>query len=189
MAFSVKVIRSKRKTMSLEVRRDGTVLVRAPMKTAAASIRTFVEKNTAWIEKQRQKLAAAPKTEALSEQELASLRRSAKQWIPQRAAYFAPIVGVSYGDITIRCQKTKWGSCSSKGNLNFNLLLMLAPPEIVDYVVVHELCHRLEMNHSPRFWANVRRVLPDYERSRRYLREHGAALMARLPAKESQGHR
>ena len=56
-------------------------------------------------------------------------------------------------------------------------------------MVVHELCHRLEMNHSPRFWANVRRVLPDYERSRRYLRENGAALMARLPAKENQGHR
>ena len=179
MAYTVEVKRSKRKTLSLEVRRDGTVLVRAPMKTAAASIRAFVEKNTAWIEKQRQKLAAAPKTEALSEQELASLRRAAKQWLPQRAACFEPIVGVSYGDITIRCQKTKWGSCSSKGNLNFNLLLMLAPPEVVDYVVVHELCHRLEMNHSPRFWANVARVLPDYAQRRKWLKEHGAALMAR----------
>ena len=179
MAYTVEVKRSRRKTMSLEVRRDGTVLVRAPMKTAMASIRAFVEKNAAWIEKQRQKLAAGPKTEALTEQELASLRRSAKQWIPQRAAHFAPIVGVRYGDITIRCQKTKWGSCSSKGNLNFNLLLMLAPPEVVDYVVVHELCHRLEMNHSPRFWANVARVLPDYAQRRKWLKEHGAALMAR----------
>jgi len=180
MAYTVEVIRSNRKSLSLEVRRDGTVLVRAPMKTAAASIRAFVEKNAAWIEKQRQKLAAAPKAETLSEQELASLRRSAKQWIPQRAAYFAPLVGVRYEDITIRCQKTKWGSCSSKGNLNFNLLLMLAPPEVVDYVVVHELCHRLEMNHSPRFWANVARVLPDYAKRRKWLRENGGALMARV---------
>ena len=179
MAYTVEVKRSQRKTISLELRRDGSVLVRAPLRTGMPRIRAFVQEHAGWIEKQRQKLAAAPRAEILSEQELASLRRSAKQWIPQRAAYFAPLVGVSYGDITIRCQKTKWGSCSSKGNLNFNLLLMLAPPEVVDYVVVHELCHRLEMNHSPRFWANVARVLPDYAQRRKWLREHGGALMAR----------
>lgn len=179
MAYTVEVKRSQRKTLSLEIRRDGTVLVRAPMKTAAARIRAFVAEHADWIETQRRKLAAAPQAEALSEKELASLRRSAKQWIPRRAAHFAPLVGVDFGDITIRCQKTKWGSCSSKGNLNFNLLLMLAPPEVLDYVVVHELCHRLEMNHSPRFWANVARVLPDYAQRRKWLKDHGGALMAR----------
>ena len=86
-------------------------------------------------------------------------------------------VGVTYGRITIRNQRTRWGSCSAKGNLNFNCLLMKAPPEVLDYVVVHELCHRLEMNHSPRFWAQVERVLPDYKVSRKWLREHGNELM------------
>ncbi len=95
-------------------------------------------------------------------------------------AHFAPLVGVSYGRITIRNQRTRWGSCSGKGNLNFNCLLMLAPPEVLDYVVVHELCHRKEMNHSPRFWAEVARVLPDYQQRRRWLKEHGGALVQRM---------
>ena len=98
-------------------------------------------------------------------------------------AYYAPIVGVSYGRITIRSQRSRWGSCSSNGNLNFNCLLMLVPPGVLDSVVVHELCHRKEMNHSPRFYAEVLRVLPDYRERDRWLKENGAMLMARLPEK------
>jgi predicted metal-dependent hydrolase len=86
-------------------------------------------------------------------------------------------VGVDYRRITIRSQKTRWGSCSSSGNLNFNCLLLLAPPEVLDYVVVHELCHRKEMNHSPRFWAEVGRVLPDYKKRNKWLKENGSRLM------------
>ena len=93
--------------------------------------------------------------------------------------YFAPQVGVSYGRITIRNQKTRWGSCSGKGNLNFNCLLMLTPPEVIDYVVVHELCHRKEMNHSKAFWDQVERILPDYKVSEAYLKKEGGAIMAR----------
>ena len=96
-------------------------------------------------------------------------------------AYYAPQIGVDYGRITIRCQRTRWGSCSAKGNLNFNCLLMLAPPEVLDSVVVHELCHRREMNHSPRFYALVLRVFPDYHRWDRWLKDNGPALMARIP--------
>jgi predicted metal-dependent hydrolase len=91
--------------------------------------------------------------------------------------YFAPLVGVDYRRITIRSQKTRWGSCSSSGNLNFNCLLLLAPPEVLDYVVVHELCHRKEMNHAPRFWAEVGRVLPDYKKRNKWLKENGSRLM------------
>ena len=108
------------------------------------------------------------------------LARQARQTIPERVAHFAPLVGVTYGRITIRSQHTLWGSCSSKGNLNFNCLLMLTPPEVLDYVVVHELCHRKEMNHSARFWAEVGRVIPDYEIQRKWLRENGTALISRL---------
>jgi predicted metal-dependent hydrolase len=89
-------------------------------------------------------------------------------------------VGVTYGRITIRNQRSRWGSCSGKGNLNFNCLLMLTPSHVIDYVVVHELCHRLEMNHSPAFWAQVERVLPDYRKSREWLREHEKELIGRL---------
>ena len=98
-------------------------------------------------------------------------------------AYYAPAVGVTYDRITIRSQRTRWGSCSSRGNLNFNCLLMLAPEKVVDYVVVHELCHRKEMNHSPRFWAEVERILPDYRQSKRWLKENGQSLMGQLPPK------
>ncbi|MDE6567167.1 MAG: M48 family metallopeptidase, partial [Lachnospiraceae bacterium] len=94
--------------------------------------------------------------------------------------YYARQIGVDYGRITIRNQKTRWGSCSGKGNLNFNCLLMLAPAEIQDYVVVHELCHRREMNHSPRFWAEVAKIMPDYQERRKWLKEHGQEIMRRM---------
>ena len=82
--------------------------------------------------------------------------------------------------LTIRNQRTRWGSCSGKKNLNFNCLLMLAPPEVLDSVVVHELCHILEMNHSKRFYAHVLRVYPDYYRDHKWLKEHGTELMRRM---------
>ena len=105
---------------------------------------------------------AHPREEVFDEEELRCLVKEARRRFTERAAYYAPLVGVSYERIAIRRQRTKWGSCSSKGNLNFNCLLALAPPAVLDYVVVHELCHRKEMNHAPRFWAEVRRILPDY---------------------------
>jgi len=99
--------------------------------------------------------------------------------IPERVRYYAPLVGVTVRGITIRNQRTRWGSCSSKGNLNFNCLLMLTPAEVIDSVVVHELCHRIEMNHSPRFYAEIRRVYPDYDKWNRWLKDNGPAIMAR----------
>ena len=101
--------------------------------------------------------------------------------IPKRVQHYAPLVGVTCGRITIRNQRSRWGSCSSKGNLNFNCLLMLCPEEVRDYVVIHELCHRIEMNHSPKFWAEVERVCPDYRAHRKWLKDHGTELIGRLP--------
>ena len=83
------------------------------------------------------------------------------------------LMGVSYGSITVREQKTRWGSCSAKGNLNFNWKLVLMPEEILDYVVVHELAHRLQMNHSTEFWDEVEKILPDYRKRRQWLKENG----------------
>ena len=101
---------------------------------------------------------------------------TARDIFTRKAAYYASIMRVTYGRISIREQKTRWGSCSSKGNLNFNWRLIFAPEDVLDYIVVHELAHRKEMNHSPAFYAVVASVLPDYKKAQRWLREHGESL-------------
>lgn len=175
-----RVIRSSRRTVSLQIVPGGEVLVRCPKRMSNGDIRRFVESKSDWIEKHLEKRTAAARLPVFTDEQLQVLARQARQTIPGRVAHFAPLVGVTYGRITIRSQHTLWGSCSSKGNLNFNCLLMLTPPEVLDYVVVHELCHRKEMNHSAHFWAEVEHVLPDYEIQRKWLRENGTALISRL---------
>ena len=179
MSIPYRLIRSARKTLAVQILPEGEVVVRAPRRMPAAAIDRFVEEKRGWIEKH---LANRPPAQpTFSEAELRRLARRAQEEIPAAVARFAPLVGVTYGRITIRAQRTRWGSCSSAGNLNFNCLLMLAPARVREYVVVHELCHRKEMNHSPQFWAEVARVLPDYDTSRQWLRENGEALIGRLP--------
>lgn len=175
-----KIKRSNRKTLCLEITVEG-LLVRAPLRASAEEINSFVEKKRDWIEKHLKKAQEREKcVSKLTREELEQLAKEACRVIPERVAYYAPLVGVTYGRITIRNQHTRWGSCSSKGNLNFNCLLMLAPPEVLDSVVVHELCHRKEMNHSAKFYEQVLRVYPDYHKWNRWLKENGRALMARM---------
>ena len=182
---SYRVVRSRRKTLSLEITPRGEVLVRAPLHTSAAVIRGFVEGKRSWLEKHlarvRARMAAAEAGQRLTEEERNDLRERARPVFEARADHFAPLLGVSRGKITVRTQRSRWGSCSAAGNLSFNALLLLAPPEVLDYVVVHELCHRKEMNHSPRFWAEVERLAPDWKQHRKWLRQQGAELMAKLP--------
>lgn len=178
--ISYQVIRSSRRTISVQISADGTVIVRCPRRMGGEAVRAFVESKTDWIRKHLDEQVARPKLPALTGEELRTLAREAARVLPERTAYFAPLVGVTYGRITIRAQHTRWGSCSGQGNLNFNCLLMLVPPEVADYVVVHELCHRKEMNHSAAFWAEVGRVLPDYRERRKWLKENGGALIRRL---------
>ena len=175
------LIRSNRKTIALQIKGDGRIIVRAPLRMAARDIQRFVDSKAAWIEKhlgiqQRRKPVEADFTL----EQLQQLADAAKSDLPQRVARFAALVGVTYGRITIRAQKSRWGSCSSKGNLNFNCLLMLCPEEVREYVVVHELCHRKELNHSPRFWAEVEKVLPGYKVQRKWLKDNGGAIIRRL---------
>lgn len=117
----------------------------------------------------------------LTDAELSRLKAEAAGVFRDRVEHFAPAVGVKYGRITVRAQRTRWGSCSAKGNLNFNCLLLLAPPEVLDSVVVHELCHLKELNHSKRFYNEVLRVFPEYRRWNGWLRENGHTLMGKLP--------
>ena len=178
------MIRSSRRTMSLSVRPDGEVLVRAPYRVREEQIRRFVESKLPWIVRQQERMAqrrrVRAQAEPLSAQELSDLTERARIDMAERCRRFAPVVGTSYGRITIRRQRTRWGSCSSKGNLNFNCLLMLAPEPVRDYVAVHELCHRLHMDHSPAFWEELSRALPGWRAQRQWLREHGDELLARL---------
>lgn len=174
------IIRSKRKTIAIQITPEGQVLVRCPQKMWNHEIARFVSSKADWICRNLDRIREAPPIVCFSEAELRELVMQAKAAIPERVAYFADVLGVTYGRVSIRCQKGRWGSCSSKGNLNFNCLLMLVPPEIRDYVIVHELCHRKEMNHSPHFWAKVGQILPDYPLRRKWLREQGQQLIARI---------
>lgn len=181
--MKVTVIRSNRKTVAIQVNSDLSVTVRAPRSVSEKDIEEILKKKEAWISKHiekikktKERLEAEP-TEKLTREKVIALAEEALKVIPERVEYFARVIGVTYGKITIRNQKTRWGSCSSKGNLNFNCLLMLAPPEVLDYVVVHELCHRKQMNHSKAFWSEVEKVLPDYKEARKWLKEEGSQMI------------
>ena len=183
--MEVTVIKSNRKTVAIQINSDLSVTVRAPRRATRRDIDRVLKEKEQWIlkhfEEIRRKNAEyeAMEVGCLTNAELQELADKALKYIPQRTAYFSKIVGVDYGRITIRNQRTRWGSCSSKGNLNFNCLLMLTPPEVIDYVVVHELCHRKEMNHSKAFWNEVEKVLPNYREAVMWLKEEGSQIMQR----------
>ena len=178
------IIRSNRKSISIEIKPSG-ITVRAPLRMSNAEVERFLESKNDWIEKHVEKVAErnrrAEELPPLTAEQLRKLVQKAKEHIPSRVAYYAAIIGVDYGRITIRSQHTRWGSCSAQGNLNFNCLLMLLPNDVIDSVVVHELCHRKHMNHSPKFYEEVEKVFPEYQRCRRWLKENGSIHLSRLP--------
>lgn len=182
--YQVKIIRTARKTISLSLDENLDVLVRAPYFVSDRDVMRLLEKKADWINKHRNvhkyRSEHMTEEERLTAEQLKQLAEEAKAYLPQRVRYYAEKMSVSYGRITIRNQRTRWGSCSRKGNLNFNCLLMLMPEAVIDYVVVHELCHRIEMNHSKRFWDQVARVLPDYRSQKDWLRQNGETVMRRM---------
>ena len=180
MNVPYQIIKSDRKTIAIQIKPDGQVVVRCPKRMRVEEAKRFVESKADWIEKH---LAKRPPQDVAkyTPKEVEQLREQARKLVTERVRYYAPIVGVTYGQIAIRTQHTRWGSCSSKGNLNFNCLLALVPPEVLDYVVVHELCHRKELNHSDHFWNEVRRILPDYKVQRKWLKDYGSPLISKLP--------
>jgi predicted metal-dependent hydrolase len=220
LAYAIRAS-ARRRTLSLELRADGSLTVATPHGLSLATIRAFVESRRAWIEAKRALLtppasprvlpghgarlpylgtelalnvSIAPARRAACRCESGSLvikvphdtairpaieawyRRAAATHAAARLAHFAPQVGRAARKLVIRAQRTRWGSCSARGTISLNWRLMQAPPEILDYVVVHELCHLLVPNHSPRFWSEVARVLPDWRRQRAALRQFGRSL-------------
>lgn len=182
--MNYELVRSRRKTIAVEIKPDGRIIVRAPMRASQKRIESFLEDHKEWIIKHlikmRDELTEESEADKLSVADIKKLANEAMKIIPKRVAYYAPLVGVNYGRITIRNQKTRWGSCSSKGNLNFNCLLMLTPPEVLDSVVVHELCHIKYMNHSKNFYDEVLRVFPEYKKWNKWLKDNGNKIMRRM---------
>ena len=182
--IKINIIRTDRKTLSIQLK-QGEIIARAPLRMKDKEIYSFIESKKSWIEKNLAKMEERQKVldevQPFTQEELNALAEKAKQIIPERVKYYAPKIGVTYNRITIRCQRTRWGSCSSKGNLNFNCLLALFPLEVIDSVVVHELCHRKHMNHSPQFYAEIEKVFPEYKKWHKWLSDNGGVYMGRLP--------
>ena len=182
---ATRLIRARRKTLSIRITQEGNLEIRTPLGMPKGEIEAFLKEKAQWIETHRAKVLAeyAQGQEApLGEEEILTLAEQMRQRLPEKLNRHAASMGVTFGRVTIRCQQTRWGSCSSRGNLNFNCLLMLAPEEVLDYVVVHELAHRKQMNHSALFWQEVEREFPDYKKSLRWLKDKGGALLSRARA-------
>lgn len=180
MKFQYELKRSARKTLAIEIKTDGSIVVRAPKRCPQSVIDAFLKEKQVWIlekvEKQKCREEQAEKVRTLTDAERELYRGQARNVFEQKVRYYAGLMNVTYGRIAIRDQKTRWGSCSADGNLNFNWRLIFAPAGVLDYVVVHELAHRKEMNHSARFWAVVEMYMPEYKKYRNWLKENGNLL-------------
>jgi predicted metal-dependent hydrolase len=216
------LVRSRRRSIGLEVRPDATLVVRAPTRTPLWFVESLLREKAGWIEeklsKARSHVSLLPRHDFLTGERFPYLGREwplavvafqktpltfddkagfsldmaafdrgevifeqwyrdqARKLLAERVQHFAPLVGVSLPRLRITGAERRWGSCSTTGTVSFTWRLIMAPMDVIDYVVVHELAHRREMNHSVRFWALVVSVLPDYEERRRWLKEYGATL-------------
>ena len=176
--IEVEIIRSKRRSMAIQIRTDGSVVVRVPMHASDRAIKRFVSAHARWIAdnrgemfERRKKLADNPYDIPAWESLSAADKKIAKQKIMEHVDYYARRMEIDYGSISMRNQKSRWGSCSSKGNLNFNYRLAYLPEELLDYVVVHELAHRRHMDHSAAFWEDVETYYPAYKKCRQMLND------------------
>ncbi len=180
LCYKYDIVRSDRKTAAIQIF-DDRVVFRIPKRMTDKELDAFAEKHENWILKQLENQKAEQEKikdiKPLSKEEIDALRVSALEKIIPRVEHYAAQLNVTYGKITVKHQKTRWGSCSSKGNLNFNCLLALAPDEVLDCVVVHELCHRKEMNHSNKFYSHVLSVCPNYFSQHKWLKENGQRLL------------
>ena len=168
--MNYEIIRSKRRTVSLQVKLDGRIVVRAPLHTSEKVINDFVIKHADWIKKKQDLVKAVQDTEDFDENEVKELKARLKEIIAPILEHYSEKMGVSYDKFSINSAKSRLGSCSSKKTLNFSYRLMLYPYEAIEYVCVHELAHLREMNHSKKFWAIVEEYLPDYKARKKLLK-------------------
>ena len=164
--------RSRRKTLALQINRKCEIIVRAPLHLSKKKIDGFVAAHDEWIEKNLAKISVEnAKNPEPTAEEIAELRRRAKEYLPERTAYFAKLMGVEYTSVKITSAKTRYGSCSGKNGICYSLYLMQKPIEAVDYVVVHELAHTVHHNHSAQFYQLIEKYMPDYKERNRLLKK------------------
>ena len=184
MQLTYVIQKSRRRSMSIQVAVDKKVIVKVPLGTPTFVAENFIREKKDWITRQIEKVEKLSKLAdsmgSLTEEDIKQIKEKAKKVIPERVEHYAKLAGISYKRIFIRLQKSRWGSCSVDGNLNFNCLLVLMPPEVLDSVVVHELCHRRHMNHSREFYDEVLRIFPDYKRCDKWLKQNGGAYFKRV---------
>ncbi len=164
------LIRSKRRTVALEVKPDLTVVVRAPLRMTKKQIDDFVLKNRDWLNRAIERTAGRQARNEATDLREAELKRAAKNYLPGRTEAWAKIMNLSPAGVKITSARTRFGSCSAKNRICYSWRLMAYPKEAVDYVIVHELAHILQKNHSPRFYAVVEKYLPDWRERRKLLK-------------------
>jgi len=178
MEAEVRVSRRAR-SARVVVHADRRVEVVLPPRTPRGTAERLLREHRSWIERQLERLAPRLVLRQLTP---AEGRREARARLEEVCAREAGRLGVRYARMRIGDQRTRWGSCSRSGTLSFNWRLVLAPPTVLEYVVVHELLHLVEPSHSARYWALVAAARPSYREERRWLREHGHELLAYTPA-------
>lgn len=184
MAIPYEIHYSYRRSISVQITKDCIVRVKAPYGVSKEKVLSFLQEKRSWIskhmEKQEELVRQVLKLGKYTKQEIADARGKAKIIIPERVNYYAKIGNFSYNRIFIKLQKTRWGSCSVDKNLNFNCLLVLMPPEVLDSVVVHELCHLHHMNHSREFYKEIYKIFPDYDKWDKWLKDNGGVFLRRV---------
>lgn len=182
--YNVEVRRSKRKSVAIKITADMQIVVFVPLYVSDNEIERMVISKSKWIDEHMLKVQSTvderSKLEKITFEQIKELADQAVEYIPKRVKYYAEKENFVYNKITIKNLVSRWGSCSTKGNLNFNCLLMLTPDYVIDYIVVHELCHLREMNHSEKFWAEVEKIMPDYQRAELWLKQNGGNLISRM---------
>lgn len=182
--YNVEVRRSKRKSAAIKITADMQIVVFVPLYVSDNEIERMVISKSKWIDEHMLKVQSTiderSKLEKITFEQIKELAYQAVEYIPKRVKYYAEKENFVYNKITIKNLVSRWGSCSTKGNLNFNCLLMLTPDYVIDYIVVHELCHLREMNHSEKFWAEVEKIMPDYQRAELWLKQNGGNLISRM---------
>lgn len=182
--YNVEVRRSKRKSAAIKITADMQIVVFVPLYVSDNEIERMVISKSKWIDEHMLKVQSTiderSKLEKITFEQVKELADQAVEYIPKRVKYYAEKENFVYNKITIKNLVSRWGSCSTKGNLNFNCLLMLMPDYVIDYIVVHELCHLREMNHSEKFWAEVEKIMPDYQRAELWLKQNGGNLISRM---------
>ncbi len=166
-------IRKNSRQVRLAVHRDGSVVVTAPKSARKSTIESFVDKQTEWIRKALARFEGMPKPVVPrgNKKEYLRLKEVARELVLRRLEYWNahPAYGFAVGRVSIRNQKSRWGSCSKRGNLNFSYRIALLPPDLADYVIVHELCHLGEFNHSKKFWDLVGKSIKDWKERKKRL--------------------